>query len=621
MCGICGSTGDPTGARVLRMSAALVHRGPDDDGMYCDPRGRMSLGARRLSIIDVEGGHQPVANEDGTIWATLNGELYNFPSLRRHLLGRGHQFKSRSDTELLVHLYEDYGLEMPQAIDGMFSFALWDERAGTLLLARDRFGEKPLFYLQRGGEFAFASEATGLTAGGLDPGDLEPATIDEFFVHGYVPHAGTLFRDVRELAPGQMLVWNAASGTSEIRTYWEPPRITAPAPDPEPELVEECERLLRVAVRSRLLADVPVGVFLSGGVDSTLLAAYTAASSDQTVHTYTVSYDVGTVSEGAAARRTAQELGAEHRELVLTESDAAELVPEVLGRLDMPLADQAVVAMYALARFARGDVKAVVAGEGADELFGGYPRYRWLAGGSALDGRVPFSASWQSLPASLPRGRKLALAFGAGSPWERNLDWMTGGRRHLRHHLYGPQLRRFIPGGVGATDGVADGATHGSGAELVRELMHYDQQHWLPYDVLVKADRGGMLASLEVRSPYLQRELAEFAAMVPAGVHMRQQGKWLLRQQLRATPYAGRRRQSKTAFRIPAGEWLRGPLVPLLESQLRDGASFGEGWFDRSAVRAIAEAHRSGRADWTNALWPILAFGLWLDRIRGDRAG
>jgi asparagine synthase (glutamine-hydrolysing) len=605
------------------MNAAMFLRGPDDEGTYRDERTSVVLGARRLSIIDVEGGHQPVANEDRTVWAALNGEVYNHPELQRQLTERGHRFAAGVDTEVLVHLYEEYGVAMVHALEGMYAFALWDAPHEELLIVRDRFGEKPLFYAERGGELTFASELDPLLAG-LDGGaELDPAAVDAFFVFGYVPGPGTLVRGVKQLPPGHLLRWNTRDRTVRLQQYWQPLASEGLAGDePFEDLVAETGRLLEASVRSRLLADVPLGVFLSGGLDSTLIAALAARVSPHPIKTFTVGYDVGAVSETAEAARTARELGADHHELVLTQEDLVRRIPSLLAGMDQPLADQALVSLHAIAEHARRDVTVAVGGEGADELFGGYPRYRWLWHAERLRRRVPapvaagLAAAARRAPH--PRASRVADVLAPRAVLERHLDWVTAPRPALRDALYGPAMA-----GVARERALADLTARLDGAAsapVMAQLMVLDQRHWLVDDVLVKADRAGMRVSMEIRTPYLHRELAEFAATVPDHVHAGRQGKTLLRSLLEQVAPEAARRRPKTAFRVPAADWLRGPLAPLLDHQVAEGSAFAEGWFDRDrAARMVAE-HRSGAQDGTAALWPLLAFGLWLDRVRGRDA-
>ncbi|HKP20496.1 MAG TPA: asparagine synthase (glutamine-hydrolyzing) [Thermoleophilaceae bacterium] len=624
MCGICGSTSDPAGRAVAAMNAALRHRGPDDEGVHIDPASGVALGARRLSIIDVEGGHQPVSNEDGTVWAALNGEIYNHPSLQRLLRQRGHELRSGADTEVLVHLYEDHGDAMVHMLEGMYAFAVWDGRSRRLLIARDRFGEKPLFYTERDGGLVFASELTSLLAGARVEPELDPAAVDSFFVFGYPTGPGSMVKDVRQLPPGHLLRWEPDSSRgATIERYWRPPLVSAAAGASRRELVQETGRLLEESVKSRMISDVPLGVFLSGGVDSSLIAALAARNSSAPVKTFTVGYDTGVVSELDAARHTAGLLGTEHHELVLREEDVVGRFRSVIGGLDQPLADQALLPLHAIAEFARSEVTVAVGGEGADELFGGYPRYRWLGRRIPFGGVLPAGTARLALARTRSHGRaerisRAAELLSRGPLMERNLDWVSSRRRHLRGELYGPALRTGSdPAAV--LSAFAQLGASANGVSPVRRLMHVDQLHWLPDDVLTKADRAGMQVSLEIRTPYLERRLAEFAGSIDPAEHLEPVGKSLLREVLaEALPTPGKR--PKTAFRVPASHWLRGPLAPLLAEQLDGGAVFAEGWFDRDQVRRVAEAHRSGKADYAFALWPLLTFGTWLDRFRGNGA-
>jgi asparagine synthase (glutamine-hydrolysing) len=623
MCGICGHTSDPEGVAVRAMNQAMVHRGPDDEGVYGDPASGVSIGARRLSVIDVAGGHQPLANEDGTIWAALNGEIYNHPRLQALLRERGHVLATDTDTEVLVHLYEEYGADLVHALEGMFAFTIWDTRARTLLVARDRFGEKPLFYAPSGEGLAFASELTALAAGAELGADLDPVAVHEYFVFGYVPGERSIVSGVRQLPPGHLLSWQPGGALAE-RRYWSPPAAAVDSAESTPDLVGELSRLLSASVRSRLISDVPLGVFLSGGVDSTLIAAIAARESSAPVKTFTVGYDVGDVNETEAARQTAREIGSEHHELVLAVDEIAARVPAVLRMLDQPQADQSLPAFQAIAGFARESVTVAVGGEGADELFGGYPRYRWLARAEALRNRLPAAIAAPAarlLEAGLPVGRlgRLADVVQPRSAMERHIDWIAGERLEMRDSLYGPRLSEADPL-AGLAAGL-DGLVGADGLSVAGRFMLLDQLHWLPGDVLAKADRASMQVSLEVRTPYLNHELAEFAATVPPDLHTGGRGKLLLRLLLKELLPETSMSRPKTAFRVPAADWLRGPLAPVLLDQVRDGHACEEGWIDRAAASRALDAHIAGTADNSAALWPILSFGLWLDRLRGRDAG
>ena len=626
MCGICGSTSDPDRVAVSAMCRALRHRGPDDEGTYLSPTGDVALGARRLSIIDLEDGHQPRPNEDETIWTAFNGEIYNHPTFRERLKGRGHVLRGSSDTEILSHLYEDYGEDLVHVVEGMFALAIWDSRRERLLLVRDRFGEKPLFYAKQGNGLVFASELTALVEGlGATP-DIDAASLDAYFVLGYVPgDSGSILEGVCQLPPGHLLTWDRGSEKIEERRYWSPPASVTELKESPRELVAEAGRLLERSIQGRLLADVPLGVFLSGGVDSTLIAAIAAQQSSSRLKTFTVGYEGGDGAhdERTASREMAKLIGSEHRDIVLGSDEAAARIPALLSALDQPLADAAVVPLHSVAEFARTEVTVAIGGEGADELFGGYPRYAWLGRApqgvswngrvSAISGRIPRASSTSS---RIRRALDLAVPRPVA---ERHLDWVTAGRRHERHGLYGPRLLGALDQDRVLADLQRD-LEESHSYSMSGSLMRLDQLHWLPDDVLVKADRAGMLASLELRTPYLQRELAEFATSVAPSTHLSGGGKQLLRLLLgQLLPDAPRRR--KVAFSPPISDWLRGALGPLMEDQIVRGMLYAEGWVRGDVASRLLSEHRRGQADRSHILWPLLAAGLWLDRFRGVDAG
>jgi asparagine synthase (glutamine-hydrolysing) len=621
MCGIAGSTNDRDGSAVQSMSATLRHRGPDDEGLHTDPRTGVTIGVRRLAIMDIAGGHQPLSNEDGSVWVAFNGEIYNAPRLREQLRSRGHQFSTNCDTEVLVHLYEEFGDAMVHALEGMFAFAIWDERRGRLLLARDRFGEKPLFVHEYDGELLFASELTALLEAKPGLRELSPAAVDAFFVFGYVPGPGTIVPGVRQLPPGSLLTWDHERHRCDERRWWSPPQEPErPLHEPFPALAAEAERLFTDSVRSRMLADVPVGVFLSGGIDSTLVTSAAAKESPQQVKTFTIGYDVGSFDETRQARRVAQRLGTEHHEVTLTQSEVSQRAPALLADVDQPLADQALVSLHALSEFARPLVTVALGGEGADELFGGYPRYRWIERAGRVESALPMTARGLARVLSSSSrwnaAKRLLARTGPAPVLERHLDWVTGGRRHQRESLYGPRLagvgENAVLSSLSSRAGGLDGNASG------RRLMRLDQIDYLPDDVLMKTDRAGMLVSLEIRTVYLHRGLAEFAASVDTSLHLGGRGKTLLHGMLPPGMDTRRpRRFRKAAFRAPTAEWLRGSLAPTLRRQLAEGAIYEDGWFDRDAASVLVDEHLSAARDHSELLWPLLAFGLWADRLFG----
>jgi len=525
-----------------------------------------------------------------------------------------------------VHLYEEFGEEMVHALEGMFAFALWDERRERLLLARDAFGEKPLFVHEQGGELMFASELTALLEAKPSLRELAPAAIDAFFVFGYVPGPGTIVPGVRQLPPGHLLTWERDSSRCTERSWWSPPAGPGELHESFPVLAAEAEHLFGESVRSRMIADVPVGVFLSGGIDSTLVASAAARESSRRLKTFTIGYDVGSFDETAQARRVARMLDTEHHEVALTQTDVAERAPSLLARLDQPLADQALVPLHALSEFARPLVTVALGGEGADELFGGYPRYRWLQRAERFDPALP-----EGIVAPLARAlryagrsRTTARVTDRIAPvpmLERHLDWVTAGRRHQRRALYGRRFVDFDRSRV-LTNLVSSDAG-GDMDSIGRRLMRLDQVDYLPDDVLVKTDRASMLVSLEIRSAYLHRGLAEFAASVDPSLHLGHQGKTLLHAMLPTGMHKPRtsRRYRKAAFLAPAAEWLRGPLAPVLHRQVQSGAIYAEGWFDRETAGRLISEHVASVRDHSELLWPLLSLGLWTDRFFGLDAG
>lgn len=605
------------------MCATMLHRGPDDEGRHTDERLGVSFGIRRLAIMDVQGGHQPICNEDRSVWVVCNGEIYNHPRLRDDLRARGHRFATGSDTEVLVHLYEEYGEDLVQALDGMFAFALWDEQRQRLLLARDRFGEKPLFLYEQGGELTFASELTALLKIKPELRELEPAAIDAFFVFAYVPGPKTIVRGVRQLAPGHLLTWERGRSSCRERPWWTASEED-PVPSERPESVlAEARRLFDESVRARMISDVPLGVFLSGGVDSTLVAIAAADASSKPLQTFTIGYDSGSVNETAQARRTAAHLGSEHHEVTLTAREVGERAPALLAAVDQPLGDRALLPLNVLSEFARPRVTVALGGEGADELFGGYPRYRWLERSVRAESALPAGAA-RSLgtllrvgSACAGRGQRVARRLAPSPLLARNLDWVTAERRHHRVALYGPRLAAIDAEHL--LDGLAARAGELDRNATARRLMRLDQIDYLPDDVLFKTDRAGMLASLEIRTVFLNRELTDFAASLHSSVHLAGGGKAIVRAMLPngVIETSRLRRYRKTAFRVPAADWLRGPLASVLDRQLERGALYSEGYFDREAARALVREHRSGERDRSELLWPLLSLGLWVDRFHG----
>ncbi len=610
MCGICGivsASGPADPERLTRMSAKLVHRGPDSDGAFLD--GPVGLAARRLAIIDLAGGDQPIANEDGTVTVVQNGELYNYPELRLELERAGHRFRTSCDTEVLVHLYEQEGAAFARRLRGMFAVALWDAPRQRLVLARDRYGIKPLYYRAESGGLEFASELRSLRRGEIDLDALEA-----FLAFNSIPAPLTIFREARKLPPGHVLVWE--NGAARLERYARP----APAPagelrrDDEAELVEELRGRLRDSVRAHLLADVPVGVLLSGGIDSSALAALAAQETGEPVRTFSIGFEERSFDELSDARLVAERYGTRHRELVLR-PDAALLLPALADAFDEPFADSSALPTYLVSQLAAADVKVALSGEGGDELFGGY--YTYVAdllaervGGLAGLAR-PFV---ERLPSSSARASfdYKAKRFVRGArlpPLERHHAWKE---------IFSPEARAELTGrrhGFDPVDLYRERFAETEGAEPLARLQDVDLGIYLVDDLLVKTDRASMAHSLEARVPFLDQAVTSFAFSLPARHRVRGfRKKVLLRKAV--APLVPERivRGKKRGFSIPAAAWLRGELEPFARETLSADTLRRQGFFDPRAVERVLDRHVRGEEDLSRQLWGLLAFTLWYER-------
>ena len=618
MCGIAGLAaldGAGVDARGLdAMIDALAHRGPDDRGVRID--GPVALAARRLAIIDLAHGEQPIGNEDGSVVVVQNGEIYNHEQLREELRARGHVFATRCDTEVLVHAYEEYGDAFLERLRGMFAVAIWDRRRRRLLLARDRFGIKPLFWRAERGVLSFASELKALR---LQPGfgtELDPAALEAYFAFNSIPAPLSVFREVRKLPPGHLLTWSPGAAP-EVRRWCR----VAPAPagavrrgQGEEELAEELRERLRDSVRAHLVADVPVGVFLSGGVDSGTLAALAAEATDGPVRTFSVGFEEASFDELEQARMTAQRYGTDHHELVLR-PDAAGLLPEIVAAFDEPFADSSALPTYAVSRLAAEHVKVVLSGEGADELFGGYFTYvadvlaPWLRGPARaarpLVQRLPSS----SRRVSLEYKAKRFVGAAALPPLERHHGWKEILSPALRAELLGPGPR---PDPV---DVLRARYAETAGVPALARLQDVDVGIYLPDDLLVKTDRASMAHSLEARVPFLDAEVSDLALALPTRMKVRGlDKKRLLRRAVRPLLPEAVVDGPKRGFSIPAAAWLRGELLPMARDLLAPDALRRGGVLDPAPVQRLLDEHVARRHDHSRALWGLLCFTLWQQR-------
>ncbi|HEV2105443.1 MAG TPA: asparagine synthase (glutamine-hydrolyzing), partial [Candidatus Eisenbacteria bacterium] len=594
MCGINGvfwyRGGEADGARVARQAHAQRHRGPDDAAVWCE--GPAALGQRRLAIVDLSpGGRQPLANEDGSVWVTFNGELYNWPEVMPVLAARGHRFRGRSDTEMLVHLWEERGPALVEALRGMFAFALYDRNRRTLLLARDRAGKKPLYYHDDGRRLVFASELKALLLDPSVPRDVDPCAIADFLTFQYVPSPQTIWRGIRKLPAGHRLVCDANG--PRVERYWQLPLETDPSLPPA-EAVARLRVLLAEAVRIRLMSDVPLGAFLSGGIDSSVVVALMAQASPTPVRTFSIGFEEDDASELEHARRVARHLGTDHHELVVR-PQALELLPRLVWGLDEPFADASMIPTYHVARMARRHVTVALSGDGGDEMFGGYTTYAWSLAYARVDAlplplRRLAAVPAAVLPPDHPLGRKLRrLAQGPGM---RHLEVMA--------HFPPRDLAAVLTAGLRAE--VADHDPFAAARALyaraaralgpVPALLPLDALTYMTDDVLVKVDRASMLNSLETRAPLLDQEVMEFAARLPFDRKLRGGvGKWILRECVRDLLPPEILARGKQGFGVPLERWFGGDFGRLAREILLDPRTRARGWLDPRGVAAVVHGH------------------------------
>ena len=617
MCGIAGYAGrsrdHETSTRELRaMCHAIRHRGPDDEGHYVAPG--VALGMRRLSIIDVSGGMQPIANEDGTVQVVFNGEIYNHRQLRARLIAAGHRFATHSDTETIVHMYEERGDAVVDELAGMFGFALWDTRRERLLVARDRLGIKPLYYWEHAGGVAFASELRALVNLPGFPRELEPAAVAGYLSLGYVPESTCIFKGVRKLPPGHRFSWTRAEGV-RVSRYWTPVRDEVAVE--APEAVEELRRLLAEAVESHLESEVPLGAFLSGGIDSSTVVAQMTRLVGERVRTFSIGFDDPAYNEAPDAAHVARALGTQHTELIVR-PDADALVEDVVLGFDEPFADSSALPTFLVARLAREQVTVALSGDGGDELFGGYTRYAEVM----RRGELPRAVR------PLVRGAARALPHGAPGR-NRLLDVARS-----RQGRYTPTVALPLDpaeGGLGTealTRSTGDFESllaplfaETANRDFLNQMGAVDLQSYLPGDILTKVDRTTMAVSLEARVPLLDHRLAEFAMSLPASLKLRDgTGKWLLREAIRGLVPDRVLTKPKSGFALPLRGWLRRELRHRVDALLRPDAAI-YAWVDAGAARRVASEHLSGRRDHSVALWRLLALELWLNGLaRGTLA-
>jgi asparagine synthase (glutamine-hydrolysing) len=628
MCGIVGTVrrdGEAVEPALLeRMCAALEHRGPDARGIHVE--GPVGLGIQRLRVVDLEGGDQPIYNEDRTIAVVLNGEIYNFRQLRRRLEAAGHRFRSDGDTEAIVHLYEEEGVDCVRSLDGMFAFALWDGPRQRLMIARDRVGKKPLFYSLRGNGLSFASELRALLQDEEIPREADEQALDCYLAYGYVPAPLSAFRAVRKLPPATTMVYEG--GAVALARYWQLDYARKHEVADASELHEPLRATLRRAVAKRLVSDVPLGAFLSGGIDSSAVVAAMAQEAGGPVKTFSIGFDSKRFDELEHAREVSQLFGTEHEELRVT-PDAVAIAPQIARHYGEPFADSSAVPSFYLAEMTRRHVTVALNGDGGDESFAGYSRYAANALAARLE-RIPAplrrlaSAAAARLPAdgeeqsARNRMRRLGGSLGLDGPgrYERYVSLFDPAQRA---QLYSDEQRAALGDSRIAAEAIAEPWREASGADRLDVLLEVDVRTYLPGDLLTKVDIATMAHSLEARSPFLDPELMQFAAAIPAPMKLRgMEKKRVLRDALRAwlpDPILDRPKQG---FSVPMAAWLRGDLREYSRELLLDRASFAQERFRPGAVASLLAEHAAGR-DHSQRIWALLMLELWQAEVVAPR--
>jgi asparagine synthase (glutamine-hydrolysing) len=623
MCGIAGvATRGSTPPRELigAMCDVMRHRGPDGEGIYVEPG--VGLGMRRLAVLDLVTGDQPVTNEAGTVHAVFNGEIYNYQELRAELAGKGHRFRGTGDSEVIPRLYEEHGLAFLARLNGMFAIALWDSRLQRLLLARDRMGIKPLYYSTHGGNVWFASEVKCILAGGGTARGIDPLGVDQLLTFEYTASPTTLFEDVKKLPAGSWLT--VGGGKLHQGRFWSLP-VIAPSPVTDVrELTERVRTTLLTAVRRQLASDVPLGAFLSGGIDSSILVAAMKEVAPSPPLTFSIGFGDPTYSELRYARAVAEHCGTRHHEEILT-PDYLSLLPEVISQLDQPIADFSVFPTLLVARMARRRVTVALGGDGGDELFGGYDTYH----ADRLSSRLldwqpaPLRAAAEWLGRGLPLGKgKRGLVNqlrrfleGARLPadWQ-HLRWMVFLRDEQRARLYTPAFRAQV---AGATEGLIRAVLEDGGSDRLAAQMRCDLRLYLPEDILAKVDAMSMATSLEARVPYLDNEVVDLALTIPSALKVRGgERKWILKRAFAGALPAAVLARGKEGFSMPMKHWLAHEWNALMHQLLSARSLAADGLFDARYVAQLMHEHETGAQNHSHILWGLMVFQLWRDRFQ-----
>ena len=613
MCGIAGVLrigNEPPNKAVLRaMCDVIMHRGPDEEGLYVD--NSVGLGSRRLRIIDLSTGQQPVHNEDKTVWAVFNGEIYNFRELRDELRQKGHQFYTNVDTEVIVHAYEEYGEDFVEKLNGMFAIALWDVTQEKLLLVRDRLGIKPLCYFLTSEKLVFGSEIKSILVEGSIERKLSPFSLDCYLTFGYIPAPWSIFEGIEKLRPGHLL--SCKAGVTEIRQYWDVP-LSQKSGYSESYYQEQLFELLEKAVRRRLISDVPLGAFLSGGMDSGTVVAMMSRLMDQPVKTFSIGFEEEEYSELEDARIVAHHFSTQHTEFMVRPK-ALELLPRLIEAYDEPFGDSSAIPTYYVSQLARDHVIVALSGDGGDELFGGYRRYL----NDARDNLFDFLPRWIRTGILGAIGQKMPM-FSRGKSYFQYISRSLERRYLQRVGICSPEMKGYM-----YTDAFCEQLSesdpiqwaeeymkisHRSG--LLPQMLYADLKTYLPNDLLTKVDIVSMVHSLEVRVPFLDHELVEFAAKIPPELKIRGEvSKYILKQTVSGVVPPSVLKKKKQGFALPLAKWFRGELKEFAQETLTSTTFKNRGLFAPDSIEKILQTHQKGMMDCSAIIWALIFFELW----------
>ncbi|NQT21737.1 MAG: asparagine synthase (glutamine-hydrolyzing) [Planctomycetes bacterium] len=613
MCGICGLInldGSPADGELLATMARMMkHRGPDDLGVYTD--GPAGIGMVRLSVIDLAGGHQPMHNEDESTWMVCNGEIYNFPELRKDLAKRGHQLYNRSDVETIVHLYEEHDAGFPNHLRGEFAVAVWDAPRRRMVLARDRLGVKPLHYYNDGKVFLFASEIKALLCHPAVKREVDPDAINEFLTWNYVPDPFTAFKGIRKLPPAHVLVFE--NGRERISQYWNISYDIDTKSSVE-DLAEKVLAELSEAVKIRLISDVPLGAFLSGGVDSSAVVALMAQHSGRPVKTFSIGFEEADFNEVEYARIVAERFGTDHEEFIV-KANAAEIIDDILWYLDEPFGDSSAIPTFVVSKIASSRVKVVLSGDGGDETFAGYERYQWEMGRRHFT-RIPKfirTGLFQPLSRLLPEAvyGKHFLNHISLEDDQRYVNLMSCFSNVVKSQLYTDDFRAKLSA-VDCSESLMKHFRAHNDSDYLTRMMYVDAKTYLTGDCLVKTDRMSSANSLEVRVPFLDHKVTEIAATIPSDLKLRAGvSKYILKKCLRGLLPDVILDRGKMGFGVPVAKWFTGEWSQLLQQMLFEPRSVGRGYFNEKYIRHIWDEHKRGRRDHCDRLWALWVLESW----------